>query len=80
MSVWSRQRGEPDFTSIERKEDARELAFEIAKQFQRWLKEKQETTDDKSFRMVINFVLMVDDYRKFRMALNTGDVIMIEKL
>ena len=28
----------------------------------------------------MNFVLMVDNYRKFRMALKTGDVVMIECL
>ena len=57
-----RQQGGPDFITIEREEDSKELTFEIAKQFQKWLKEKQETTDDEIFRMVVTFVLMVDDY------------------
>ena len=30
--------------------------------------------------MMINFVLLIDDYREFRMLLNTGDAVMIECL
>ena len=30
--------------------------------------------------MLISFVVLVDDYREFRMALNTSDAVMIESL
>ena len=41
---------------------------------------KQQTLTGEKFKKLVNFVLIVDDYRKFRMALNTGDAVMIECL
>ena len=56
------------------------FALLIAKGYRAWLQEKQRTTTDAKFRKLVNFVLIVDDYREFRMALNTGDAVMIECL
>ena len=44
----------------------------ISKQFLAWLRDKQANTNDKAFRMGINFVLFIDLYREFR-ALNPGN-------
>ena len=62
------------------KRNSKEYGLLIAKGYCAWLKQKQRTTTDEVFQMLVNFVLMVDDYRKFRMALNTGDAVMIECL
>lgn len=60
--------------------NSKEYGMLIAKGYHAWLKQKQRTTTDQVFRMLVNFVLIVDDYREFRMALNTGDTVMIECL
>ena len=69
-----------EFTKIRNKDDAKELVLEIAKQFLAWLRRKQENTTDKVFCMAINFVLLIELYQEFRIALNTGDAVMIEWL
>ena len=38
------------------------------------------TSTDEIFRMLVNFILLVDDYCKFQTALNTGNAVMIEGL
>ena len=37
----------------------------IAKGYRDWLKKKQRTSTDERFRMLVNFVLLVNEYRKF---------------
>ena len=60
--------------------NSKEYGLLIAKGYRKWLKKKQKNTTDDVFRMMINFVLLTDDYREFRMSLNTGDAVMIEAL
>ena len=60
-----------------REGNPKEFGLLIPKGYRKWLKEKQCSTTDQVFKMLVNFVLMVDDYREFRMALNTGDAVMI---
>ena len=57
-----------------------EFALLITKGYRKWLLLKQRTSTDQKFKKLVNFVLMVDDYREFRMALNTGDAVMIKYL
>lgn len=60
--------------------DPKEFALLIARGFRSWLKTKQEETCDEVFLMGVNLVLLVDYYHEFRMALNTGNAVMIEFL
>ena len=61
-------------------ESSIEFALLIVKGYREWLHDKQRTSTDEKFKKLIHFVLIVDDYREFRMALNTGDAVMIECL
>ena len=63
-----------------REQNLKEYGLLIAKGYREWLKRKQESSTDEVFCMLVNFVLLVDEYRKFRMDLNTGDAVMIECL
>ena len=47
------------------------FALLIAKGYRKWLKVKQRTSRDEKIKELVNFVLIVDDYREFCMALNT---------
>ena len=72
--------GDGDFLKIRNEEDSKELVLHIAKQFLAWLQDKQANTTDEVLQMAINFVLLIDLYREFQIALNTGDAVMIECL
>ena len=37
--------------------------------FREWLKKKQQISTDRKFKMLVNFVLIVDEYHEFRMVL-----------
>ena len=73
-------RNDQTLNSIKVEKDGREVAILIATQYHQWLLYKQQNSDDEVFRMCINFVLLVNTYREFRIALNTGDSVMIECL
>jgi hypothetical protein len=45
-----------------------------------WLEERIEATTDHTFRKVLNFVKAMNEYELFRLAVRTGDAIMIEEL
>ena len=45
-----------------------------------WLQVKQKSSSNQVFQMCVNFVLLVDHYREFQVALNLGDAVMMEAL
>jgi hypothetical protein len=61
-------------------EESQKLALEIADGFRKWVKEKRSSTTDEYFRMILNFLSMMEMYRVFRISLRAGDAIMIEAL
>jgi len=68
------------FQRLQSCQDAEAFAIFIAEGYLDWLDEKRSSTTDEVFRMAINFMQMINLYREFRLALNTGDAIMIEWL
>ena len=61
-------------------QDAKAFAILIVEEYLDCLDEKRSSTTDEVFRMAIKFMQMINLYREFRLALSTGDAIMIEWL
>ena len=61
-------------------DDSREFALIVASMFIKWMEKKQQESTDDIFKMIINFVILVEFYRKFCPAFSTGDSVMIECL
>ena len=59
-------------------DDSREFALIVASMFIEWMEKKQQESTDDVFKMIINFMILVEFYREFRLALSTGDAVMIE--
>ena len=48
--------------------NSKQYGLLITKGYWKWLKTKQRTTTKKVFRMLVNFVLLSDEYREFQMG------------
>jgi hypothetical protein len=68
------------FERFQRADGPENFAIMIAKGYMEWMDEKRKSTTDEVFLMVLNFIDITNLYREFKLALNTGDAVMIEWL
>ena len=57
--------------------DSEQFAIHIAKGYSNWTDVRQHETTNEVFRMILNFVAVMNLYRALRVAVRAGDAIMI---
>ena len=57
-----------------------DFAIDIAKRYIKWMDDKRSNTTDECFKMSLNFVKLCLYYSEFRLALSSGDAVMMEYL
>ena len=60
--------------------DAKAFAIRIANGYTKWMNDRRKNTTDEVFRMILNFVAVMNIYKSFRVAVRAGDAVMIECL
>ena len=58
--------------------DSKQFAIHIAKGYTNWTEVRRRETTDKVFRMILNFVAVMNLYRAFRVTVCAGNAIVIE--
>ena len=58
--------------------DPQQLAIHVAESYKAWMNKRGAERTEKVFRMVLNFVTVMNLYRMFRVAVRSGDAILIE--
>ena len=58
--------------------DCEEFTVHLAKSYSAWIVKRRELKTNEVFRMVLNFVSVMNLYRLFRVAIRAGDAVMIE--
>ena len=61
------------------KDNPKEVAVILANHYLEWIESQRKNTNDEVYKMILNYVTMMNIYKNMVMAVRSGDSIMIER-